>query len=350
MDYKTWLSGTKSQDIYEFYHEGPIIRGTIQEHSFKLPSYVIPTKLSVAYKQGRNLILKKDIEIGDSLVYSVKLSEIDTLKFRANKETKVQLKIETETNLVVSDKFSIQVENSVDDTQVTTNDEVYAIEAQVNNCQVKAYGYFNLVNGIDLKCKFNLDGNWKDFEPRAYFNDSYNHLYAVTLKDCICDIPEVILEKPGVIHVGIYNKSSRSTIWSNPIRLKSAVTFVPNDETKEPTRPASDLTNFYYGTFETIPSTLDEFNVITDLDIADLLKNGYSIEAGGKNLLFFACDPKFKVVKIIMEDTWELTPSEGEDADYSYIEAEEFNMYYILKKTFDSTKYTLYFEEVVNGN
>ncbi len=350
MDYKTWLSGTKSQDIYEFYHSGPIVRGTVQEHSFKLPSYIIPTKLTVAYKQGSNIILKKDIEIGESLIYSVKLSEIDTLKFKANKETKVQLKIETEDSLLVSDKFSIQVENSIDDTQVTTNDEVYAIEVQVNKCQVKAYDYFNLVNGIDLKCKFNLDGNWKDFEPKAYFNDSYNHLYAVSLKNNICTIPEVILEKPGVIHVGIYNKSLRSTIWSNPIRLKSAVTFVPNDETKEPTKPSFDLTNFYYGTFETVPSTLDQFKVVPDLDIADLLKNGYSIEAGGENLLFFACDSKFKVVKIIMEDTFELTPPEDEDADYACITTTDFNMYYMLEKTFDSAKYTLYFEEATNGN
>lgn len=350
MDYKTWLSGTKSQDIYEFYHDGPIIRGTSQEHSFKLPSYVNPSKISVAYKQGRNLILKKDIEIGSSLIYSVELSEVDTLKFKAGKETKVQLKIETEDSLLVSDKFNIQVENSVDDAQITINDEIYAIEAQVNKCQVKAYDYFNLVNGIDLKCKFNLDGNWKDFEARAYFNDSYNHLYAVTLKDCICDIPEDILEKPGIIHVGLYNKPLRSTIWSNPIRLKSAVTFVANDENRDPTRPDYDLTNFYYGTFETIPSSLDEFTIVSDLDIADLLKNGYSVEAGGKNLLFFACDSKFKVVKIIMEDTWELAPPDDEDADYTYIETSEFNMYYILKKTFDSAKYTLYFEEVTDGN
>ena len=123
-----------------------------------------------------------------------------------------------------------------------------------------------------------------------------------------------------------------------------------NDENRDPTRPDYDLTNFYYGTFETIPSSLDEFIIVSDLDIADLLKNGYSVETGGKNLLFFACDSKFKVVKIIMEDTWELTPPDDEDADYTYIETPEFNMYYILKKTFDSAKYTLYFEEVTDGD
>lgn len=350
MDYETWLSGTKNQDIYEFYHEGPIIRSTTQEHSFKLPSYITPTKITVAYKQGRNLILKKDIEIGESLVYSIILSEIDTLKFKSGKETKVQLKIETEDSLLVSDKFSVQVEDSIDDVQITINTDMYAIEAHINNCKVLAQSFFDLANNTDLKCKFNVDGNWKDFTTKAYFNDSYNHLYAVSLKDGICTIPEAILEKPGIIHVGLYSKKLRNTIWSNPIRLKSAVTAVPNESDREPTIPDFDLTNLYYGEFEIIPSSLDDFTVLSDLDVSEILKNGYTIEAGGNNLLFFACGSKFIVTKIVMEDTWELTPPEEEDPDYECINTADFNMYYILKKTFDKAKYTLYLEEVTNGN
>lgn len=355
MDYVTWLSGTKKQDSYKFIHDGPIVRGTTQEHSFELPSVIVePTEIIVAYKQKNKLILTKKIDLNtDSLIYSIILSETETLRFKPNVETKVQLKIETEDSLFVSDVFNIIVEDSVYNMQVTECDETYALEAYVDRFRIKVKNFFTKASDTDFKCKFFLDGDWKNFESKAYFKDSYNHLYAVLIKNDECIIPAQILEKPGVIHVGLYSKTKRATIWSNSIRLQSAVSFVANDETREPTIPEDELMTFYYGSFESVPSTLTDFIELTQLEVNELVKNGITIEAGGdKGLLFFACSSKYKVSRIIMEDTWELTPPEDQDADSDYeaIESNEFNMYYISKKTFESAKYTIYIKEVSDGN
>ncbi len=77
-----------------------------------------------------------------------------------------------------------------------------------------------------------------------------------------------------------------------------------NDETREPAIPEDELMTFYYGSFESVPSTLTDFVELTQLEVNELVKNGITIEAGGdKGLLFFACSSKYKVSRIIMEDT-----------------------------------------------
>ncbi len=230
MDVKTWLAGCKDQDIYEFYHDGPIVRGTIQKHSFKLPSYVEPTEIIIAYKQRNKLVLSKELDV-DTL--SIELSEQDTFKFKAGLEVSVQLKIETTDSLLVSDKFNIKVEDSVYDIPVAISKETYAIEVMTNKNKVYAQDFFDMVSGEDLNCKVSLDGYWKSFVPKVYFNDSYNHLCEAELIEGVCKIPDEIIAKPGLIHIGLYNENTRNTIWSNPIRLKAPVTYVPNKEDEE---------------------------------------------------------------------------------------------------------------------
>lgn len=341
MNYNSWLGGTKSEDIYEFYHNGPIIRGTNQEHSFKLPTTINAKSIKVTYKQEKDIILIKDLDINS---LKLNLTEVDTFKFKANKDTEVQLKVITEDDkIVTSDKFSIIVEDSLYDLQLTNNENLFAIECIVNKFGIKAQEFFKYTSATNLKCKFTFDENWASFSPKAFFNDEYGHYFEVSIDNGECEIPYKILENPGLIHVGLYNKLSRSTVWSNPIRLQASCTFVPNNETVEPITPSKDTTTLYFGALDEIPEnvTLAGLYVLEGENIAELLTNGKTlaihsgrIDSKGKAVaqhVVFACANDLVVSRITTSDSFVLT----EDVDYTKIEKTKFNFYYINDKTYD---------------
>lgn len=352
MNYNSWLEGIKTNDAYEFFHNGPIVRGTNQEHSFKLPTTIRAKSIKVTYKQGKDIILIKDLDINS---LKLELTEIDTFKFKLNKETGVQLKIITEDNkIITSDKFNINVEDSLYDLQLTNNENLFAIECIVNKFEIKAQEFFKYASAINLKCKFTFDENWASFSPKAFFNDDYGHYFEVGLENGACEIPYKILQNPGLIHVGLYNKQSRSTVWSNPIRLQASCTFVPNNEEEIPTIPETDTTTLYFGALTEIPEnvTLDGLYVLEGENIQDLLTDGKSLlistgyQSGDQYIsqhAVVACDNEVKVTSIIVSDTFVL--SEG--VDYTVVEKTKFNLYYINEKTYDpnnsSLKYTLKF-------
>ena len=354
MDYTSWLEGIKTNDTYEFFHNGPIVRGTNQEHSFKLPTTVKAKSIKVTYKQGRNIILIKDLDINS---LKLELTEVDTFKFKPNKETKIQLKIITEEGkIVTSDKFSINVEDSLYDLQLTNNEDLFAIECTVNKFGIKAQEFFKYASATNLKCNFIFDGNWASLLPNVYFKDEYNHYFEVSLKDGVCNIPDKILEKPGLIHVGLRNKSVRSTVWSNPIRIQADCTFIPNNDDDTPVTPVTDTISLYYGAWTDIPSvtTLDGLTEVPDVNIQNLIENGKSLFVktgyidGDLHIpqhAVIACDGKLSINEIIVSDLFTLTPWE----DYTIVSNSEFNLYYINEKTYDadedSLKYTLKFIE-----
>lgn len=354
MDLNSWLEGIKSRDTYEFIHDGPIIRGTNQEHSFKLPAIINAKLIKVTYKQGTDIILIKDLDINS---LKLELTEVDTFKFKPGKDTEVQLKIITENDkIVTSDKFSINVEDSLYDLQLTANEDLFAIECIVNKFRIKAQEFFRYASATNLKCKFTFDETWVDFSPKAFFNDDYGHYFEVSLENGECKIPYKILQNPGLIHVGLYNKQSRSTVWSNPIRLQASCTFVPNNEEEIPSVPETDTTTLYFGALTEIPEniTLDGLFILPDENIQDLLENGKSLnistgyQSGSQHIsqhAVIACDNKVKVTSIIVSDTFVLT----EGIDYTVVEKTKFNLYYINEKTYDpnnsSLKYTLKFTE-----
>ena len=73
-----------------------MIRGTTPTHTFTLPFAAEEiTQLSIAYAQGEEIVLEKELSDCklDGYTVSVELSETDTLKFSHRKQAEIQLRV-----------------------------------------------------------------------------------------------------------------------------------------------------------------------------------------------------------------------------------------------------------------
>ena len=71
--------------------------GTTPTHTFTLPSDIASTvaKVRAIYKQGDNVVLKKDVTAMTGNDVVIKLSQEETLKFHMRKNVKIQLRVLT---------------------------------------------------------------------------------------------------------------------------------------------------------------------------------------------------------------------------------------------------------------
>ena len=153
MDYKKRLEGVYTDNSFAFFHDGPIVRGSTQVHSFRIPNDITNIReVFVTYNQ------RETVYTSEVINNKVTLSEADTFKFKANEETTVQLKIATETDYIVSPIFYIEVEKGLDELQKTYDDDFYAIDITVNKQSIRALPYsLEAINDTYLKCKFTFD-------------------------------------------------------------------------------------------------------------------------------------------------------------------------------------------------
>lgn len=224
MDYKKRLEGVYTDNSFAFFHDGPIVRGSTQVHSFRIPNDITNIReVFVTYNQRETVYTSEVID------NKVTLSEVDTFKFKANEETTVQLKIATETEYIVSPIFYIEVEKGLDELQKTYDDDFYAIDITVNKQSIRALSYLpEAVNDTYLKCKFTFDSTWNGKQKIVYFKDEFNHLIKTSLSYNWCLIPTIILSNPGIINIGVYSDVSRSTIWSNDINVAAGLLRLPD--------------------------------------------------------------------------------------------------------------------------
>lgn len=223
MDYKKRLEGVCTDNSFAFFHDGPIVRGSTQVHSFRIPNDITNIReVFVTYNQRETVYASEVID------NKITLSEADTFKFKANEETAVQLKITTETEYIVSPIFYIEVEKGLDELQKTYDDDFYTIDITVNKQSIRALPYsLEAISDTSLKCKFTFDSTWNGKQKIVYFKDEFNHLIKTSLSYNWCLIPTIILSNPGIINIGVYSDVSRSTIWSNDINVAAGLLHLP---------------------------------------------------------------------------------------------------------------------------
>lgn len=215
-----------------------IIRGGTKEHSFRVPFDIkLARKMRISYKQEGRLILEKNLRdvqvLGDNLIH-YELSETDTLKFKADSIVTVQMRVElTNHKVITSEIFEVDVVDVIDDRELSDEStHYYAIEAEVKDQRVKVANYFDLVTRSTIyKCRFYFDSTWKKFIKIAVFTDDYNHKIYAPIKEVNgiyeCHIPDLIVNSPGWIHVGVFGMITegvetfnKPTVWSNAVRVK----------------------------------------------------------------------------------------------------------------------------------
>lgn len=97
-----------------------MIRGTTPTHVFELPEDLVGMikALRIIYKQGGNIVLKKeaeDVEINGAEV-SYRLTQEEALSFQDNIAVRIQLRIRTLGDDLVSHKpVTVDVEELLDD-------------------------------------------------------------------------------------------------------------------------------------------------------------------------------------------------------------------------------------------
>lgn len=287
-----------------------IVRGSTKEHTFNLPfSAERPLKLRISYKQNNHLILEKeldDVNISkkDSSLIYYSLSELDTLKFKADDVVSVQLKAEFKNHkIVTSEVYFVEVIDTIDDRLFATDSvNYYAIEATTNNQKLDVVNYFDIAihsKGL-YKCKFILDESWHKFTKVALFKDEYEHCIYTDVTEVDgryeCFIPNILLEGVGKLYVGLSGAYSdgisqivKPTLWSHAIKIKKSCIedlihyHNSNSSNLSELSELNDNVFTYYGVYKGICDDAYSLSMPNELEMIpvlkeDILKNGITFE------------------------------------------------------------------------
>ena len=286
-----------------------IIRGSKKEQSFNLPFPIdIPKYIRISYKQNGNLILEKtlnDVTISsfdNSLIY-YSLSEQETLKFSAGDTVLVQLRAMLEDkHVITSETYYVDVIDVVDDRQMTSSDpEYWAIDAEINNQNIKVNQYYDLITYSNIyKAKFLFDSTWDKFIKIARFKDDYNHFVNVNIEEnngeYYCKIPDLLLENPGWLHLEVTgilkngdNNFVKPTTWSNAILVKRG--GISTGEFDSVLKSAQD--RYIYCGVSTDAYKINSLQELTAIDTNRFKLLSEGLEYKGYNL-----DYKFNVIAV----------------------------------------------------
>lgn len=367
--YKQLLRHGVLYDQCVFCYDNPdsfIVRGATKEHTFNLPfKYDLIDYLIITYTQENHKILTKEFskekseiefkvaEFDRSLVYYT-LSEDETLKFKADIPVYVQLKaaFSDDHRIITSEIYEVEVIDQLNtDTIFNKDASQYALEIRIQNQDVEVNQFFDTVtlsNGL-YKCKFYFDSTWDKFYKTAYFEDEYRHYVEVDIIETMdnhfeCAIPDIVLEKPGHIHVGVAGVYSddnedvaKPTVCSSGIRIPKGCLKVGNNLSSSRRRSSF----VYYGIVDDAYSTsIDDLSILT-ITKNELLNNGFK----WRN---YTLNNQYQVIAIpknmgiecekIIQEKFTIYPTTHEDTNYIY--------YYFSSRATGTFTSTYYFKEV----
>lgn len=215
-----------------------IVIGGTREETFNLPfSVKLIKKMLITYTENGSIILKKHLDdcevsyFNDSLLYFT-LSEEETSNFTEG-DVELQMKVLLEDgSILVSAVLHAKAVETIDDRYfVRSDEEIYSLQANVNNQEINVVQFFEIAADSDelYNCRFTFDSSWEKFDKVAIFKDEYNHLIKdVKIKNNVCQIPTEVIAQPGLIYVGVLGTRmnvKKPTEWSNSIRVSNSCTY-----------------------------------------------------------------------------------------------------------------------------